>query len=56
MAGGRYPPAKEILISHNTEMLAYDGKDLFTCPVMARNLSGRTGRGDTTFGASTPWE
>ena len=43
--------AKEILISHNTEMLAYDGKDLFTCPVKARNLSGRTGRGDTTFGA-----
>ncbi len=43
--------AKEILISHNTEMLAYDGRDLFTCPVRARNLSGRTGRGDTTFGA-----
>lgn len=43
--------AKEILISHNSEMLAYDGKELFTCPVKARNLSGRTGRGDTTFGA-----
>ncbi|MDE7220736.1 MAG: ribokinase [Oscillospiraceae bacterium] len=43
--------AKEIVISHNTEMLAYDGKDLFTCPVKARNLSGRTGRGDTTFGS-----
>lgn len=43
--------AKEILISHNTEMLAYDGENLFTCPVKARNLSGRTGRGDTTFGA-----
>lgn len=43
--------AKEIVISHNTEMLAYDGETLFTCPVKARNLSGRTGRGDTTFGA-----
>lgn len=43
--------AKEVLISHNTEMLAYDGRSLFTCPVKARNLSGRTGRGDTTFGA-----
>lgn len=43
--------AKEILISHNTEMLAYDGKQIFTCPVKARNLSGRTGRGDTVFGA-----
>ena len=32
-------------------MLAYDGKRLCTCPVKARNLSGRTGRGDTTFGA-----
>ena len=43
--------AKEILISHNSEMLVYDGKDYYTCPVKARNLSGRTGRGDTTFGA-----
>lgn len=34
--------AKEILISHNSEMLVYDGKDFFTCPVKARNLSGRT--------------
>ena len=43
--------AKEILISHNSEMLVYDGRDYYTCPVKARNLSGRTGRGDTTFGA-----
>lgn len=43
--------AREILISHNTEMLAYDGRQLCTCPVKARNLSGRTGRGDTTFGS-----
>lgn len=43
--------AKEILISYNEEMLVYDGEKLYTCPVKARNLSGRTGRGDTTFGA-----
>ena len=43
--------AKEVVISHNSEILAYDGKDLLTCPIKARNLSGRTGRGDTTFGA-----
>ncbi|MGM9669828.1 MAG: PfkB family carbohydrate kinase [Faecousia sp.] len=43
--------AKEILISHNSEMLAYDGEHLYTCPVKARNLTGRTGRGDTTFGS-----
>lgn len=43
--------AREILISHNSEMLAYDGEHLYTCPVKARNLTGRTGRGDTTFGS-----
>ena len=43
--------AKEILISNNAEMLVYDGKEFYACPVKARNLSGRTGRGDTTFGA-----
>ena len=43
--------AKEILITHNTEVLAYDGQDFYTCPIRARNLSGRTGRGDTTFAA-----
>ena len=43
--------AKEILITHHTEVLAFDGKEIFTCPIRARNLSGRTGRGDTTFAA-----
>ncbi|MBQ5994595.1 MAG: ribokinase [Clostridia bacterium] len=43
--------AKEILITHNTEVLAYDGNEIYTCPIKARNLSGRTGRGDTTFAA-----
>ena len=38
-----------MLITHNTEVLAYDGKDVYTCPIKARNMSGRTGRGDTTF-------
>ena len=41
--------AKEVLITHNTEVLAYDGETIYTCPIKARNLSGRTGRGDTTF-------
>lgn len=43
--------AKEVCITHNSEVLAYDGKDFYTCPIRARNLSGRTGRGDTTFAA-----
>lgn len=41
--------AREIMITHNTEVLIYDGKDIYTCPIKARNLTGRTGRGDTTF-------
>lgn len=43
--------AKEVLITHNTEVLVYDGDKMYTCPIRARNLSGRTGRGDTTFAA-----
>lgn len=43
--------AREIMITHNTEVLIYDGKKFYTCPIKSRNLSGRTGRGDTTFAA-----
>ena len=41
--------AKEIMVTHNTEVLIYDGTQIYTCPIVARNLSGRTGRGDTCF-------
>lgn len=43
--------ADEILITHNSEVLVFDGDDFYTCPIRSRNLSGRTGRGDTTFSA-----
>ncbi len=43
--------AKEVFISHNTEMIVFDGRYTASCPVKSRNLSGRTGRGDTVFGA-----
>ncbi|MCD7774442.1 MAG: PfkB family carbohydrate kinase [Clostridiales bacterium] len=43
--------AKEVVITHNTEVIAYDGNRMCACPIRARNLSGRTGRGDTTFAA-----
>lgn len=43
--------AKEVMVSHNAEMLVCDGEEVRICPVRARNLSGRTGRGDTTFGS-----
>ncbi|MCM0650811.1 PfkB family carbohydrate kinase [Clostridium swellfunianum] len=43
--------AKEIMITHNTEVLVYNGKNYYTAPLKPRNLSGRTGRGDTCFSA-----
>jgi len=43
--------AREVMITHNTEVIVYDGNDFYSCPLRARNLSGRTGRGDTTFAA-----
>ena len=43
--------AKEIMITHNKEALIYNGKKHYTCPLKPRNLSGRTGRGDTCFSA-----
>jgi len=41
--------AREIMITHNTEVLLYDGKKYYTQPLCPRNLSGRSGRGDTCF-------
>ena len=41
--------AKEVLITHNTEAIVCDGQRIHRAPLKPRNLSGRTGRGDTTF-------
>jgi len=41
--------AKEILITHYSEVLAYDGTRFYSFPLKPKNLSGRTGRGDTCF-------
>ena len=41
--------AKEVLITHNTEAIVCDGMQIFRAPLRPRNLTGRTGRGDTTF-------
>lgn len=43
--------AQEVVITHNTEVIAYDGKTMCAAPLKPRNLSGRSGRGDTTFAA-----
>ena len=41
--------AKEIMISHSSEVIIYDGKQIYRAPFNPSNLSGRTGRGDTVF-------
>ena len=41
--------AKEIMITHNKEVIIYNGKKHYTCPLKPKNLSGRPGRGDTCF-------
>lgn len=41
--------AKEIMITHNTEVLVYKDGVVYTQPLKPRNLAGRSGRGDTCF-------
>ena len=41
--------AKEVLISHHTELIAGNETGLVSAPLKNRNSSGRTGRGDTCF-------
>lgn len=43
--------AGEIMITHNREVLVFNGKEFYVVPLRPRNLSGRTGRGDTCFSA-----
>jgi sugar/nucleoside kinase (ribokinase family) len=41
--------AKEIMITHFTEVIIYDGKKIYRQPLKPRTLDGRSGRGDTCF-------
>lgn len=41
--------AEEIMITHNTEVLIYEGGKVYTQPLKPRGLAGRSGRGDTCF-------
>jgi len=43
--------AKEIMITYNKEVLIYNGIKHYTIPLKPRNISGRSGRGDTCFSA-----
>jgi sugar/nucleoside kinase (ribokinase family) len=43
--------AAEVMITHSSEVLVYDGSQLARAAFDPANLSGRTGRGDTCFGS-----
>lgn len=43
--------AREVMITHSSEVLVRTGGEVFSAPLTPRNLSGRTGRGDTCFAA-----
>jgi sugar/nucleoside kinase (ribokinase family) len=43
--------AEEVMVTHNTEVLVLVKGKIYKAPYTPSNLSGRTGRGDTTFAA-----
>ncbi len=43
--------AGEVMITHSSEVIVFNGDKLCSAPFRAANLSGRTGRGDTCFTA-----
>lgn len=47
--------AAEVMVTHNTEVLVCSEGQIYTAPFTPRNLSGRTGRGDTAFAAYLAW-
>lgn len=38
-----------MMVTHNQEVIVYDGDSFSRAPFTPENLSGRTGRGDTCF-------
>ena len=47
--------AREVMVTHNTEVLVCTQGRIFSAPFTPKNLSGRSGRGDTTFAAYLAW-
>jgi sugar/nucleoside kinase (ribokinase family) len=47
--------AKEVMITHASEVILYHGERIFRAPFNPSNLSGRTGRGDTCFVSYMTW-
>lgn len=53
-AGGEWSEP-EVMITHTTEVIVLAGGRIYRAPFTPSNLSGRTGRGDTTFAAYLAW-
>ncbi len=47
--------AREVVITHSSGVIACDGTRVYRAPFTPRNLSGRTGRGDTCFASYLVW-
>ncbi|MGE5551856.1 MAG: PfkB family carbohydrate kinase [Bacteroidota bacterium] len=47
--------AKEVMVTHASEVIVYDGKRIHRAPFNPSNLSGRSGRGDTCFISYMAW-
>ncbi|MGH0053816.1 MAG: PfkB family carbohydrate kinase [Sphaerochaetaceae bacterium] len=47
--------AKEVMLTHNSEVMVYAEGKIHTAPYTNSNTNGRTGRGDTTFAAYLAW-
>ena len=47
--------AKEVMITHASEVIVYHGEKISRAPFNSENLSGRTGRGDTCFVSYMAW-
>ena len=47
--------AKEVMLTHHNEVMVCVDGEIYAAPFTARNLSGRTGRGDTCFASYCYW-
>jgi len=45
----------EVMVTHNSGVMVVERGRLFRAPFTSRNLSGRTGRGDTCFASYLAW-
>lgn len=47
--------AKEVMLTHNTQVMVLSDNKIYYSPYTNKNNSGRTGRGDTTFSSYLAW-